>query len=56
MAYDPLSDDQREIRELIRDLAREKVAPRAHDIDASGEFPWDVVEVLRDQAAGRPGS
>jgi alkylation response protein AidB-like acyl-CoA dehydrogenase len=48
MAYDPLSDDQREIRELIRDLAREKVAPRAHDIDASGEFPWDIVEVLRE--------
>ena len=48
MPYDPLSDDQREIRELIRDLAREKVAPRAHDIDASGEFPWDIVEVLRE--------
>ena len=48
MPYDPLSDDQREIRELIRDLAREKVAPRAHDIDASGEFPWDMVEVMRE--------
>ncbi len=48
MPYDPLSDDQREIRELIRDLAREKVAPRAHDIDASGEFPWDMVAVLRE--------
>ena len=48
MSYDPLNDDQRELRELIRELAREKVAPRAHDIDASGEFPADIVEVLRD--------
>ena len=48
MPYDQLTDDQREIRELIRDLAREKVAPRAHDIDATGEFPADMVALLRD--------
>ncbi len=48
MPYDPLTDDQREIRELIRDLSRDRVAPRAHDIDATGEFPADMVELLRD--------
>ena len=48
MPYDPLTDDQRELRDLIRDLSREKVAPRAHDIDATGEFPTDMVELLRD--------
>ena len=48
MPYDPLTDDQREIRELIRDLSRDKVAPRAHDIDETGEFPTDMVELLRD--------
>lgn len=48
MPYDPLDDTQREIRDLIRDIAREKVAPRAHDIDAAGEFPWDIVEVLKE--------
>jgi alkylation response protein AidB-like acyl-CoA dehydrogenase len=45
---DPLSDEQREIRDLVRTLARERIAPRAAEIDKSAEFPWDVVEVFRD--------
>jgi alkylation response protein AidB-like acyl-CoA dehydrogenase len=45
---DPLTDEQREIRDLIRELARERIAPRAHDIDKSAEFPWDVVELYRE--------
>ena len=48
MAYAPLSDEQRELRELVRTLAAEKIAPRAAEIDATGEFPWDVVEALRE--------
>jgi alkylation response protein AidB-like acyl-CoA dehydrogenase len=48
MAWDVLSDEQREIRELVRTLARERIAPRAAEIDASHEFPWDVVELFRD--------
>jgi alkylation response protein AidB-like acyl-CoA dehydrogenase len=46
--YDPLTDEQREIRELVRTLARERVAPRAAEIDKSAEFPWDMVELLRE--------
>jgi alkylation response protein AidB-like acyl-CoA dehydrogenase len=46
-AFDPLNDEQREIRELVRTIAREKVAPRAAEIDKSAEFPWDVVEAYR---------
>jgi len=46
--YDPLSDEQREIRDLVRDLARERVAPRAAEIDKKGEFPWDMVELFRE--------
>jgi alkylation response protein AidB-like acyl-CoA dehydrogenase len=45
---DPLTDDQREIRDLVRTLARERIAPRAAEIDKSAEFPWDVVELFRD--------
>ncbi len=45
---DPLTDEQREIRELVRTIARERVAPRAAEIDQSGEFPWDIVEVFRE--------
>ena len=48
MAFDLLTDEQREIRELVRDLARERIAPRAAEIDASHEFPWDVVELFRE--------
>ena len=48
MAWDVLTEEQREIRELVRTLARERVAPRAAAIDESHEFPWDVVEVFRE--------
>ncbi len=48
MPSDPLTDEQREIRALVRDLARERVAPRAAEIDKSAEFPWDMVELLRE--------
>src|SRR5258708_27398144 len=48
MPQDPLSDEQREIRDLVRGLARERIAPRAAEIDKSAEFPWDVVELYRD--------
>jgi alkylation response protein AidB-like acyl-CoA dehydrogenase len=46
--YDPLTADQREIRDLVRSLARERIAPRAAEIDESHEFPWDVVELFRE--------
>ena len=44
-----LSDEQREILELVRLLARERIKPRAAEIDASHEFPWDIVELYREQ-------
>jgi len=48
VAYDPLTDEQREIRDLIRTLARERIAPRAAEIDESAEFPEDMVEIFRE--------
>ena len=48
MAYDPLTHEQREIRDVVRQLARERIAPRAAEIDETHEFPWDVVELFRD--------
>jgi alkylation response protein AidB-like acyl-CoA dehydrogenase len=45
---DPLTDEQREVRDLIRELARERIAPRAAEIDKSSEFPWDIVELFRE--------
>ena len=46
--WDPLSDEQRDLRELVRTLARERIAPRAAEIDESHEFPWDIVELFRE--------
>jgi alkylation response protein AidB-like acyl-CoA dehydrogenase len=48
VSYEPLTDEQREIRDLVRELARERIAPRAAEIDETHEFPWDVVELFRD--------
>jgi alkylation response protein AidB-like acyl-CoA dehydrogenase len=46
MPYDPLTDEQREIRDLVRTLAQERVAPRAAEIDKKAEFPTDIAELL----------
>ena len=48
MPWEPLSEEQIEIRDLVRSLARDRIAPRAAEIDASHEFPWDVVELFRE--------
>ena len=39
-------DDEALILDAVRELVREKVAPRAAEIDATGEFPWDVQKLF----------
>ena len=41
-----LTDDQSMLRDAVRVLADERIAPRAADIDRTGEFPQDVRELL----------
>lgn len=41
-----LSDEERALRDAIRDLATEAFAPRAAAYDQSGEFPWPNVRLL----------
>ena len=48
MPWEPLTEEQVEIRDLVRSLARDRIAPRAAEIDASHEFPRDVVELFRE--------
>ncbi|WP_028962211.1 acyl-CoA dehydrogenase family protein [Sulfobacillus thermosulfidooxidans] len=43
-----LTDEQQLFRETVRRLAEDKVKPRAQEIDESGEFPWDIVELFRE--------
>src|SRR3954467_6707739 len=37
-----LTGDQREFRDAIRQIVAERVAPRAAEIDAKAEYPWDI--------------
>jgi alkylation response protein AidB-like acyl-CoA dehydrogenase len=41
-----LSDDERLMLDTVRRFARERVAPRAAEIDRTGEFPWDLVRQM----------
>ena len=41
-----LSDDHHEFRKVVRQIAEDRIAPRAAEIDATAQFPWDVKEVL----------
>ena len=43
------SADHDELRAVVRQLAEEKIAPRAAEIDERAEFPWDLKELLARQ-------
>jgi alkylation response protein AidB-like acyl-CoA dehydrogenase len=41
-----LTEEQQMLRDAVRVLADERIAPRAAEIDRTAEFPWDVKELL----------
>jgi alkylation response protein AidB-like acyl-CoA dehydrogenase len=41
--------DHDELRAVVRQLAEEKISPRAAEIDERAEFPWDLKELLAKQ-------
>ena len=41
-----LPSEHEELRQVVRALASDKIAPRAAEIDAAGEFPQDVHDAL----------
>lgn len=43
-----LGDDQRRLQDLIRRVARERVVPRANEIDAKAEYPQDMFDLLKE--------
>jgi alkylation response protein AidB-like acyl-CoA dehydrogenase len=49
MAVSHLSDDEQALIEAIREIAQERVAPRAAEIDHTSQFPWDMKELLSQQ-------
>jgi alkylation response protein AidB-like acyl-CoA dehydrogenase len=47
MMFD-LPDDVKNVQEMVRRVANERVSPRAHEIDRSGEYPQDMFDLLRE--------
>jgi alkylation response protein AidB-like acyl-CoA dehydrogenase len=43
-----LTEEQELLRRTVREVARERVAPRAAEIDARAEYPQDMFDLLRD--------
>ena len=44
-----LTDEQIAFRDTIRQIVTERVAPRAAEIDAKAEYPWDVRKLFAEQ-------
>ena len=40
------SDEEAMILDVVRQLVKERVEPRAAEIDAKGEFPWDIKQLF----------
>ena len=44
-----LTDEQLEFRDTIRQIVADRVAPRAAEIDAKAEYPWDLRKLFAEQ-------
>jgi alkylation response protein AidB-like acyl-CoA dehydrogenase len=44
-----LTPEQLDFRDTIRQIVRERVAPRAAEIDAKAEYPWDLRKLFAEQ-------
>jgi alkylation response protein AidB-like acyl-CoA dehydrogenase len=42
-----LTEEHQLLRKAVRELAEDKIAPRAAEIDEQAEYPWDVHEELK---------
>ena len=42
-----LTEEHQLLRQAVRELADDKIAPRAAEIDETAEYPWDVHEALK---------
>jgi alkylation response protein AidB-like acyl-CoA dehydrogenase len=44
-----IPQELRDFRDTIRQIVRERVAPRAAEIDATGDYPWDLRRLFAEQ-------
>ncbi|MBI5569533.1 MAG: acyl-CoA dehydrogenase family protein [Desulfomonile tiedjei] len=43
-----LTEEERMLRDMVRRLAKEKVAPGAEERDKKGEYPYDMLELMKE--------
>lgn len=48
MSYQ-LTEEQEMLRQIVKRLTEDKVAPRATEIDEKDEYPWDLKELIAEQ-------
>jgi acyl-CoA dehydrogenase len=44
-----IPQEHRDLCETVRQIAQERIAPRAAEIDERAEYPWDIRKLLADQ-------
>jgi acyl-CoA dehydrogenase len=44
-----IPQEHQDFRDLVRQIANERVAPRAAEIDQTDEYPWDIRKLLAEQ-------
>jgi alkylation response protein AidB-like acyl-CoA dehydrogenase len=44
-----IPQELKDFRDTIRQIVRERVAPRAAEIDETGEYPWDIRKLFAEQ-------
>jgi len=43
-----LTEEEKMLQDMVRRLAKEKVAPGAEERDKKGEYPWDMLELMKE--------
>lgn len=43
-----LTEEEQMLQDMVRRLAKEKVAPGAEERDKKGEYPWDMLELMKE--------
>ena len=44
-----IPQEHQDFRDLVRQIATERVAPRAAEIEQTDEYPWDIRKLLAEQ-------
>jgi butyryl-CoA dehydrogenase len=42
----PLTEEQKMLRDLCRQIAEEKIKPKSRELDEKEEFPWEIIRIL----------